>query len=111
MTTKHEEVVALRPGLCHVCQSADNTALCQKCGKPVCGQHRWGFGSVSEGYFCSSPDCTAPKVFFTQNSVSPPLDEFNSIDRLLLKTPGWAIVLAAVVVGFILSHFLLKAPP
>ncbi len=36
---------------CARCDS-DTDQRCGRCGTPVCPSHRWGTGSLSDGYFC-----------------------------------------------------------
>lgn len=37
---------------CRFCDKKENLESCGICGLPVCGQHRWGTGSLGDGYYC-----------------------------------------------------------
>lgn len=37
---------------CKFCDSREDLWTCGICGLPICGNHRWGTGSLSDGYYC-----------------------------------------------------------
>lgn len=41
---------------CAHCPSTTNIDYCRSCMRPVCPNHRWGTGDLSDGYRCT-PSC------------------------------------------------------
>lgn len=39
---------------CYYCEETEKLDTCRRCMKPVCPQHRWGTGDLSDGYYCLS---------------------------------------------------------
>ena len=39
--------------LCSQCERREDLAACIACGKTICPRHRFGLGSVSDGYVCT----------------------------------------------------------
>jgi hypothetical protein len=47
------EQAPLVGAICSQCERTEELVACIACGKTVCGWHRMGLGSVSDGYACS----------------------------------------------------------
>jgi hypothetical protein len=77
---------------CAECGSPD-ALPCAVCKKPVCGNHRMGSGSVSDGYECSMA-CSVERSF----PRPPPLPRLTKIWDLnpwvwlLVTSPLWVVL-------------------
>lgn len=97
MTKTHDPIVL--GDACVVCLSAEHLSACRGCGRIICPSHRYGTGSLSDGYSCKRGEC----LIFTVTGVRPLLVapaapvQRKSIPKVLWESK-W-IVLAILVFG------------
>ncbi len=90
---------------CHYCEETDNLDTCRRCLRPICPQHRWGTGSVSDGYYCLSltNECDgvdeSPMAAIMGVSMAPRPTIYQRINRIPMK--WW--LLSALILGVAIS--------
>lgn len=94
MTKTHDPVVL--GDACVVCLSTEHLSACRGCGRIICPSHRYGTGSLSDGYACDDGACivyamTGQRLLL----VAPP--QRKSVSRVLWESK-W-IVLAILVLS------------
>ena len=86
--------VAQRP-----CVKCNNTSTepCNACGQPICPRHRFGLGSLSDGYSCLS--CGGSGFISVATDVEAPA--LSKLERFANKIPLLCWFLIAVGLGTI----------
>lgn len=72
---------------CAACSGAHNLEPCSMCGAALCSRHRYGTGSLADGYSCK--DCLG-KYFVAAVQVPP------------TPTPGLSYALVWLALGILL---------
>lgn len=91
---------------CYYCEETENLDACRRCMKMVCPQHRWGTGSLSDGYYCLSTtnECTgvddSPMAQIMGMSMAPRPTLYQRLNRI----PMWAMVAFWLAVFFLMQY-------
>jgi len=101
MMKTHDPVVL--GDACVVCLSTEHLSACRGCGRIICPSHRYGTGSLSDGYSCEASRC----VFYVvtgqnpllvdpspRRSLAPP--QRKSVSRVLWESK-WIVVAILVL--------------
>lgn len=82
---------------CNVCGSTHNVCLCITCQKPICPNHRAGFGEAGM-YFCNPGACLPGMAFGAQTKAV----DHRALMISYAKKTAWA---TAVAVGIFLLYY------
>jgi hypothetical protein len=96
---------------CYYCDKAEDLDTCRRCLKPICPNHRWGTGSLSDGYYClsSTNECgdesdedESPMAKIMGVSMKPKRKR-SLLERLPRLGPGGQIaVMFGTAIGIVL---------
>lgn len=81
---------------CYFCDEIDNISFCGRCCKPVCPSHRWGTGSISDGYYCHECSGGALGQLFPYKQELP---RERTIYQKINDLPPMMLVFAAILLG------------
>lgn len=84
---------------CYYCEEMENLDVCRRCMKMVCPQHRWGTGSLSDGYYCLSrmnEECGVGGDGLTQFMGRSKVPKRTLFERLPRLSPGWELIVMMV---------------